>query len=570
MPTKKSQEKKSIEEDEITSEPIPELPYYVTKRYTTDELNYILEYAKRVFPDYKSTSSDESSEDESSVDSAYFDYAQMLRVEESTTQEKDRLIQALLVKMSQEAKGFYDFDFNVEDLHLNPRVSQNIDEQHIPYAMATLVKRGFMNWDFLDKYNTYLDRVHQTFEDRFSTVFNSLPQLTQPQVQLGSIFNPFNEFRNPVLVYAAQMLLVAFITDLTANRYTDEAKVLHQFILICKRILRSSQSESSQPLLSRMIAPVLLEGLHLKAVSKDEGMLDLFLSSVLYLTMRHPLFDEDYSPEIYLLYSRLSEKCEALGIGVRINPMLAARDVKSDLRDKLERDYKFVTNLYPDKGKMALRGILNFYVNTITTEYEFERDDKAIQTHNLLYIVGMLCEEDKLIPHRAQQYAKMLRQIFQLPSVSPEIDAWFDDITIRLIQQGEVSMHFKTPFEHQKYPLNGIQSVRFSRKLQESLNESRQTNIALHKEVHKLESLLEDAAAQRERLEEKLKLVQRKLVDLSIEDKQPSPSSSPPSQRHHFSRLRRGSDNKPEEVDRRTLLAHTLSDGAIIKPKQKK
>lgn len=545
-------------------------PLYSSKRYTTDELNHILKLAEKV----------------------RFTHPDEFRAVGSSYSENDTFLKALLLDLEQAGNVYYEAPFEKSELE-NVRVSQSIPAQSIPYAMATLIKRAFMQWDLLDQPNHFLEEVHVEFTKRLNDAyFDLLDLLNKQEVSdsqkidaLSHILCAKREFQNPTLVYAAQTLFISFITALTKEKYTEEAKAIHQFIRVCKRMLEIQTDPEERSKVARLIVPVLCDGLHLeKASIVPEHVLEtsqsgkifrIYLAFVFNLMVRHPVFDEDYDKDTYSLYVRLDEKCQQMKIGVESNPALAARDLPDFFVAELNGQYTdLITSFYPSEENQAQKAVYFFFVNKIARVLSFDNKQKAADMHHVIFLLRVLYQEDTAALNDTSAYAKIMRQIFQLPSIDPVKDAWFDKIMVpSLLKRKQI---FNNPFSAELYKVSFEDQQRYCQQLTEAYQAQAAQNSQLKAQLHEDKLKLESQTEEINRLHHKLEVAQQKLRDLLIDEYSESsspqgspvatPSSSPPTGRFHIHRRPRTSDEKSPPQERK--LKHTLSASVLQRHKK--
>ncbi len=526
---------------------LPAQPFYSTKRYTTDELLYILNQATKVT----------------------FTHSDEFRTIGSSPQETDTYLKTALVNLQRHAQEeggiFYDASFEDKKDFEDIRLSKSIAPESIPFATATLVKQAFMHWDFIDQPNKILRGVHDLFVRRVEgAMLDLLDELeglnldeTQKIHKTHEILNERAEFLKPNLVYAAQMLFISYITDLAENKYKEEAKAIHQFFRVCKKIIAIMHDSEERKRAALMVSPVLFVGLHLDksflaAGPVKQKYFNAYLAIIFNLAMRHPVFDEDYDPATYKLYGLLNQKCQEKDLGVSVNPAFAPRDIPDFFFESLKRQYADIAKThFPELGKETHKAVFHFFIGKITSVATLESaQQRAQDMHNVIYLLKLVYQQDAAKDSNEAVYAKLLRQLLQVPSQSAEVDAWFDTVMISCLLKRNRS--FKEPFAIGAYKVSPEAQLQYCTQLtQEYLHQSYE-NSMLKARLRTDEIAIQSKAEEIESLSRRLDAVQKKLTDLQLENKtqasqlSTTPPSTPPTGRHHFPHHRKGEQSPPK------------------------
>jgi len=545
-----------------TSDPkIPELPpepFHLERSYSTEELLCIFDYASSI----------------------NYSGIKVFKEQGSSEQERDLFINLILMNLpsnSPQATGpTVDISEVNVDFDSKARISLNIKAESIPYIVTTIIKRSMINWDFFGQRNEIAQNLLDAFKsDFFDTVeevnnknqnksakFSALDRFT------SKLLSPLSEYKNPELMFATEMLLIAFITDLTAHGYTEQAKVLHTFLTLCKQIISQAHPNTLEHEKTvRLLALPVIRALRL--TSDVDFTLTPFVTCMLNLTLGHRLFNEPYDIEIYLMLYRLFDKSKQLGIFIATSPSLIERGTGLPINKDIDTDYQtLVDTLANSKHKTESRKAVTAFFRTIISRHcQFARGTKAQDIHNFLYILVTTAKENEHNPHQYTLLAKILRMFLQIPSSTPEQDNLFDTQIIRLIFATKHEHEFMVPFNIADYELSLRDARRYCQQLQSRLQDAQTELHDVHEQILILQGLLRGKEDDYARLT--AELTELKLTDKQASPKsspQHSPSSSPPKERI----TRRHGPNKKDSQPTSTVpsIHHTKSESEIRRPRK--
>lgn len=417
-----------------------------------------------------------------------------------------------------------------------------------------------INWNLIQKQNPEL----------YSTYINNFLDLYYEHLKTPHLFDHLNVFRNPGLFYTIEVYLIGLITDLTQHGFIQQAEALHMFLVSAKQTIEAS-NEQNQKLAVKRLANSLLKELHLN--KGQDGKLVAFTKSLLSLTLKHPLFSEDYNENIYLLYAQLNEQCAATNLAILTNTHLASSDEQSLFKEQLDRHYcDILSEFFPtteyappvnQNGDIRDQAVLNFFVNAVARLCQFERASQGQDIHNVIYLLGKMYDADKDNAPRNHLYAKVLRQLLQIPTIGAQSDRMFDDVVIRFILGGEPYKHFKIPFDLSQYQLSITQTRQFTQTVQSRLHQAEYELSQLKITHHNLEERLQRCEAELEQLTFK---------HLTLENEEStSPGHSPSTSRkilYKFKREKKSLEEQPALPTPVSLATRTFSDSEILKKPQ--
>ncbi|MCS5711938.1 hypothetical protein [Candidatus Berkiella aquae] len=356
-------------------------------------------------------------------------------------------------------------------------------------ATGELIKKGFNNWQLLkDDQNNELKMIRDQFTKAIYDCFLFVKFEIQKNNQatkrgIAEFLLPNREFRSPDLFYMVENIFINLITKLTAMGWLNKAMVIHQFLVTIKRLTYlASKGEDTRKGIFVLLASTVLSGLNISAkemldenpIESTESEMMTFMGGLLNLTLQMPWFDMDYDPELYLILHRLEQQCiqkqmistttfHDYGI-----PNLRVTDgEQSPLRGKHIRHYQ-----HTQKMEHLDEAVLKYFTLFVKSQYLYHGVEQAQQAHNILYELHTLYVDDEL-PDKEVKYGVVLRHLFDLPKVSPEFDAKFDQVAANVVLGGQ-STSFKEPFKSSLYHLE-VSPRQFCALYQESqlsMNES--------------------------------------------------------------------------------------------------
>ncbi|MBI2790853.1 MAG: hypothetical protein HYX61_02745 [Gammaproteobacteria bacterium] len=508
-------------QDPDIPEPIVE-PSYVKRSYSSQELICIFEYALQ----------------------KDFSNIQAFRINEASIEEMDFFIELINYEISdksaQPEEHAADISrFNV-DAHEKARVSLNFSSENIPYILCSFIKFGMMNWDFLHHADESLQAIHTKFKTDFLTKFDEIRErisrsldYTAFSKEVMKILTSHSEHRNPQLIYAIEKIFIDFIADMTAHGYRQEAKVLHTFLMLSKKIISQAHvDEANQVKTLLMLALPVLKGLDLWPETDRQA--NPFITCMMNLVLTHPVFNEVYDDKVYLLYSRCNEKSKELGVKVETNPSLFERGAQLPINADIVGNYQKTLGLISQHKEESFRQtvVLQFFKDIITRHAKFN-PPKAEAIHNFIYLLGEVYKEDeeKDNHNRIKLYAKVLRQVLQIPfSKHAKLENIFDFIIMRSFIDGQPKQDFNIPYNVMHYELSNEEVNRHCEVLQ---NNNREANIKisqLQAEIDELKTSVKGYEDDCKRLESDLAKMKDKVTRLTLENKERTSSpSTPPS-----------------------------------------
>lgn len=537
---------------------LPPEPFHLERSYSTQELLAIFDYA-------------------ATID---FSGIKVFKEQGSSDEERDLFVNIILMNLqsnSPQATGpTIDISEVKVDSHSKARISLNINAESIPYIVATLIKRSMINWDFFDQPHEYAQNLHDAFKsDFFYTVEevnrknpNKSVKFSEMDRFTSKLLSPLSEAKNPELMFATEMLLVTYITDLTAFGYTEQAKVLHTFLALCKRIISQAHPDTSEhERIVRLLALPVIRAFRL--TSDVDFTFTPFMTCMLNLTLGHRLFNEAYDIEIYTMLYCLFDKSKQLGIFIATNPSVIERSIHSLFNKNIDTDYRaLVETLTNSKHKTDSRkALITFFRNIISRHCQLDRGNKARDIHNYLYILVKTANEKEHNPSEQQLLAKILRMFLQIPSCTLEQDELFDTQVIRLLFTAKHEHEFMVPFNVAAYELSPEDTKKYCLQLQSRLQEAQSELFHAHSQLLELQSQLERSEHEVNRLA--AELAQLKLKRSPQNSPQPSPSSSPPSSPPKERMARRHGPNKKDSQPTSTApsIHHTKSESEIRRPR---
>ncbi len=517
-------------------------PAYVDRPYTSEELICIFEYALEID----------------------FSNIQALRIENATEEEKEFFIELILYKISKESpevnQTVDSSRFNV-DADSQARISLNISAESIPYVLCSIVKRGMMNWNFLNVGDNQLRQIHREFKFDFQEAFDAACEKIKDKnlpyrefaTAVNRMLSPLSEHRNPQLMYATEMMLISFITNLTVKGYLQEAKVLHTFLILSKRIISQAQAdESNREKTVLMLSMPVLSGLRLWP--ETDRRANPFMTSMLNLALSHPIFNETYDPHVYLTYEQICLKLTEVDFNINTNPSLFERGADLPINADIIADYnKALELLTLNRDKLERQKVvLKFFKDAIARHVKFN-GPKAEDVHNTIYAFGRVFVDDKAKgePLRRRLYQKVLRQLIQVPSTNTKLDMLFDYVLLSSFIDCHPESAFNAPFNIEVYELSPTEVNHYCRQIQVKFHEANIEMTQLRAENNELKDLNKGYADDRKRIEAENAKLKDKVYQLeSLEpttpshsphsSKESSPPTTPPKERkvlsHHLKR----------------------------------
>lgn len=531
--------------------PASDDPEYIKKTYSTNELLRILAYAQKID----------------------FSNIEVFRKEESTDEEKDLFLKLMQVQMFQDRTIPSTTNVDISSLTLSmilePRASINIDHEHLPYVVATLIKRALHNWAFIDTQEPVYDR----FKNNFNVIYQDIKHLAfqmqsltdKMSDRLKKILDPLNEFQYPEIQYKLKMLPIALITDLTSNGFKEEAKALHIFINLIRNILeKSALPRTDHEKTLRMLVPSVLSGLKLP-LETDTQVYPVIIAMLL-MTVREPLFNEEYDPEIYAIYQKLDLKTQALDIGIETSLSLLSDVPEASLSNIIKKHYTDVINeFFPIKKADTIRdqAVLNFFIQTISLQCQFNNSTKGRDIHNLLYMLRLVYAEDENnnTEDGKKTYLKLIRQLLYLPSSKPELDSEFDKVIFDVILSNPDSYKFNELFNPKGYGLDDSDISQYCQQLLKTLFQTQLENSTQKIKIIELQDRLEQSETECTNLKMQVKILKSKQPKVSIEPLEESEKQ--PAVHIPLRRPRKGSKTSASEPLEIPQYKHTLSDGAL-------
>ncbi|MBS0287325.1 MAG: hypothetical protein JSR17_08520 [Proteobacteria bacterium] len=592
-------------------------PLYLQHSYTTDELIFILKYAHHY----------------------HFPPMDAFRVSESSDDENDKLLAAMLDKILQDTSD--ESSENPADRH---RISLSIKPKQMPYALAALIKTAIRKWVFTGEKDANLSKIINKFNQQLQEAYWQAHAIIAEKYYLGKrtfqnnvpqLLSSLNSFTNPAFFHKIENLIINLIMELTAQGYSKQAKAIHLFFMVCKKIIATCYADSNgldrsedREKVAPMLALPLIEGLKItldKPAALDEtselistldsestqeaqaaaqtdseitsepeepitddvnpepkatqdthattSSADLiaFTACLFNIAVRHPLFDAPYNKKIYSIYHRLNQLCEKSGLFENhAMPDLLNRDLKAPLKEELFNKLEDICDkLWNQAEKHQAKATHRFFIKWIKKHYELQTQQSGKDIHNVIYLLGELYDKDET-PEKNEHYAKVLRQLLQLPSQGEERDILFDKLVARVVFNGEYSQRFKKPFDEADYKMTPVEpeTYRYIRALQYSLNQALKDIVTLSRantdHLKAQEGYRDDAV----RLEQKVSKLSAQVNDLKLaspDDRSLSPPSSPPKERNFLHRFRKLSSEKPEKPEALTLANRTKSSPALPK-----
>ncbi len=419
--------------------------------------------------------------------------------------------------------------------------------KELPYAMATLFKIGFQNWDifsfpdgvtpaylFHTGFNHQLNEFQSSVLDIVKTL---MPEKKNERNIFGIVLSPHNEFRCPELTHVVTSAIRRLIGELTSIGLVADAQVLHLFLQTCKRsILETSTDESTLEKDAQLLAMSLRDALKLPA--------DLslnFLASLLHLNMRESLYDEPYDQVLYTIYHQLDEMSRAYlnpdkSMSVNCVPNLVIRDKSSQLRGYLHEQYRGMI-----KGLLVAaephRDVLSYFQHYVAALCQVNKTELAKDIHHTFYLLSQIYDADPQADVNTEKYGKVIRQLLRLPSTHRRWDDLFDKLAAEAILGNEKHLnHFKVEFDPALYlPFHqhGLQASLLE-KTQEILNNVLYRHEKLVERVEDLELQYEDKESNLSiseikvlTLESKVHALKGQLKGLTLNDEDKSPEKSP-------------------------------------------
>lgn len=588
-------------------------PDYLLRKYSSEELLLIFEYAMR----------------------SDFSKIEVFRKDESDEQDPEILLKDILTLSTKD-----------------PKIGQDVSINNIPYALAILIKRGMMNWDLIDTQDAILKCILSDLKKDFDLLFKKcLKRAEQKKLPINKLFSQENIHENLAVAYDLQMWLIAFISNLSADGYILQAKAIHEFMRVVKYATISKRhfGDYLKDTL-RLIAPVILQALGLGVVANKEA--NILVTSLLSMSISNPIFDEPYDAQLYLLYYRLNEQSKTLKVGISLG-LFVSVERQLTLHEEVTSSYKSILNTYfssktrkqaavqmaeskslmpvsvDDKTTQGGLAVFHFFSDMIKRCCQFESVIKAQEMHNFIFLLRSVYQSEENKAEIGNLYVKALRNFLLLPTLDTKADALFDNMVLEyLIKDANGIIHelyndhpFDQTFSLEKYAISYSDTQDYRLKL-ESENEKLQREMQLLRlEVLQLRLNSVGQVDDKTRLEQDVQKLEHKLKEVSIgiddDDKESTPSSpkptrpraiskgsrspkhspknspnpsptsspasSPPTGRHFLSKFVPGKGSTGSEIDRSMFLteqklnsepkpgiSRTLSEGSFLKHKPRK
>ena len=424
-------------------------------------------------------------------------------------------------------------DETQHQFYKDTRISVNIDKANVPFAIADLVKRGFSNWDlFHDDTSPALTGAHGNLKAKLEMLISYIttqlnPSLNKDDISLLS--SGAYEFRNPELFHDIETALIDFIAEMTVGGNIEKAKVVHEYIALCKKMLyQMSQDQTEREKMARVLSTSIIDGLQLGL--ERSVFTGIFVGAALNLSIRSSLFDSEYDPDVYMILQSLKQACAdvpmaAGALGTRGIPSLTIPHHFNPLRRNHENYYKQIIELFfenTDERQKSLRNnaVLNYFVNVVTTHCQVDELEKAAHIHNVICLLGKLYREDAHSPTRNNQYGKVLRNLLSIPSENAKVDNIFDEAVAPALF--ETMNQFRHLFAEKHYLKNMSRTMNtaFYQHLQGQLNLTVQIATTNQRRVEELEEVIALKTAANKHLEEKVKVKKQesKLATLKLKD----------------------------------------------------
>ncbi|MGE3318570.1 MAG: hypothetical protein AB7I18_04675 [Candidatus Berkiella sp.] len=545
-----------------TSDPkVPELPelppepFHSERRYSTQELLCVFEYAQDID----------------------FSGIKAFKEEESSDAQRDLFINIILMNLPSNAPDATGATMDISEVNVDSdahaRVSLNLPAKSIPYIITTIIKRGMINWDFFDKKDDIARNLLENFKSDFIAALEKVnsknKKLTIGFTQLdrftSTLLSPLSQNNNPKLMHTTAMILINFITALTTHGYTEEAKVLHTFLALCKKIiLQAAPTAEEYERNVRLLALPLLRAL--RVTSEVDVSLTPLMTCLLNLTLEHPLFNEAYDIDTYLMIYRIHDQATQLGIDISTNPSLFERGANLPINQDIVKDYRTLVEALAagkhDKDHCQ-QLLLAFFRKIIARYCQFNKGTKAQDIHNFLYMLLKAYEGGKHHSQEQKLYAKLLRMFLHIPTATPELDHLFDSQAIRLILAATHEHDFSHPFDIANYDLTLADARHYCQQLQSRFQDAQTELHELHDQISSLQGLLNGREEDCSRLASELAKMRLAEEYSPQGSPQSSPPSSPPKERMKTRRHPTKKESHPP------ILPHTKSESDIKRPNRR-
>ncbi|MGE3317806.1 MAG: hypothetical protein AB7I18_00810 [Candidatus Berkiella sp.] len=413
----------------------------------------------------------------------------------------------------------------------NEVTSTNQFSKAMPNQRWLLLCEAFKGWDFMRAPSRKILPIKEELilqvNGAFRDMINSLNKLwlnnSNKLEKITEMLAPPAEYRRPSLVYDTQMLIISFITRLTQEKFYDEAKALHRFIRVFKTNIQVQPDPDEQKGIAQLTTMACVHALQLQDAAIVEGHLlersqrdkffHFYLAATLYLTIRHPVFDNDYSIETYDIYVRMNNKFDLLHFGISVNPALAAEDLPDFFLETLKTQYaEIAKRFYRQEDKGAEKAIYDFFIKKIASVAAFDKTlDRAGVMHNFIYVLKMLYQEDASNPKDPTAYVKALRNFLQIPRLEKDIDAWFDECIVRSVF--ERKRGFRAPFNPERYAVSLEEQQEYCKHLTQAYEEQVEQNAKLSAQLQQETFSLK---VRNNELQQQLAALQEELRKLSI------------------------------------------------------
>lgn len=497
-----------------------EKSWYYSRYYSTDDLFCLFEAARTV----------------------NFTALPVLKYnKEVSDAEKNFLLTSLLIKRYHATK-IHPKDLTLETIihdetqhqyYKDTRISVNIDKSNVPFAIADLVKRGFSNWDpFHDDTSSALAGAHSNLKVKLEMLLSYITTQLNPSLNkedISLLLSAAYEFQNPELFHDIETILVDFIGELTLGGDLEKSKVVHDYLVLCKKMLyEMSEDHFEREKMARVLSTSVIDGLQLGL--ERSAFTGIFMGATLSLTIRSSLFDSEYDPDVYMILQCLKQACAdfpmaAGALRTRGIPSLTIQHHYNPLRRNHENYYKQITEQFfeiTDDRQKSLQNnsVLNYFVNVVTTHCQVDELEKAENIHNVIYLLGKLYREDAHSANRSIQYGKILRNLLCIPRENPKVDNMFDEAAAPALFG--TTNQFRHLFAEKHYLKNMSRTMNttFYQHLQEQLNLIVQVATTHQRRIEELEEVIALKTATNKHLEEKVKIKKQeaKLATLKLKD----------------------------------------------------
>lgn len=497
-----------------------EKSWYYSRNYTTDDLFCLFEAAKLI--DFTALPVFKYNEQVSDHEKNFMLTSLLIkRYLKNHKQPSDPTLETII--HDEEQKQFY----------MDSRISISIDKANIPFAIADLIKRGFSNWDpFHNDANEVLTGAHGNLKVKLEILQNFITTHLMPSFNkddMTFLLSSAHEFKHPELFHDIETTLQEFIRDLTVGGNFEKAKVIHDYIAVCKKILyQISSDQSEREKMARVLSSSLVDGL--KLGFERTPFNGMFIGAVLSLAMRSSLFDSEYDPDVYTIMYKLNQACadypmSAGVLGLRGIPVLTIPHHFSPLRKNHVDYYKQITAQFfeaqpEDVITHRNNVVTNYFVNLVCTHCQVDELEKAANIHNVIYFLGKLYREDEKIGlSKDLKYAKVLRNLLHIPSVNEKVDSLFDEIVSGALLN---SSHFKHHFSEKHYLKNITRTMNtvFYQHLQDHLNVAIQEVTDMRNKLAEMEEVVALKTNANKYLEDKVtvKKYEAKLAKLKLKE----------------------------------------------------